>query len=357
VKRRGPDWKQLAAIGVASFALTLGLFALAWVIRRHSAWPTEKSDNLLLIGILILGLIPLALVLVYALLQRGGSLSFQGITIDLAATTSPAVDFRVDTNIGAPGQAVSDTSSMQILDALAKSAASDVVIVDLEDGKAWWETRLLVLAAGAVRTGRPRALVFVATTAEQTRTFLGWAPPKSVLDALLDQRNPRYATYLKTYGLALETAQTWEKEAEARTAPAPAPPESIPWNWGPWVLNVFGKPNAFVPEQLLALALSNLIEETWKAVPPPTDPDAPSTEKYPKAVTITIDTLNTQFADGLHRTAIEETGTSEEQVDAFLRDTGEIAPITRDGAYVRTATRSALMEGLVQQLLVSARAG
>ncbi len=42
----------------------------------------------------------------------------------------------------------------------------------------------------------------------------------------------------------------------------------------------------------------------------------------------------TQFADKLHRTAIEETGTGDEQVDAFLRDTGEFAAITYDGAYV-----------------------
>ena len=68
-------------------------------------------------GILILGLIPIALVLIYALLQRGGSLSFQGVKIDLAATTSPAVAFRIDTNIGVQGEAVSDSSSREILDA------------------------------------------------------------------------------------------------------------------------------------------------------------------------------------------------------------------------------------------------
>ena len=42
---------------------------------------------------------------------------------------------------------------------------------------------------------------------------------------------------------------------------------------------------------------------------------------------------------------------------AANRDTGEFAAITYDGAYVRLAVRSTVMEGLVQQLLVSARAG
>jgi len=87
----------------------------------------------------------------------------------------------------------------------------------------------------------------------------------------------------------------------------------------------------------------------------PTDPKASSAEKFPHAVTITEETLTTQFADRLHRTAIEETDTSAEQVDAFLVDAGEFVAITTNGAYVRMASRSALMEGLVQQLLVSAR--
>src|SRR5262245_29989343 len=153
---KGPDWKTLATIGALSGALILGLFVLAKWIRETSDWPTAESDNVLLIGILIVGLIPIALVLIDALIRRGGKLSFQGITIDLTAAASRAVDLRIDTNIGVEGQAVTDSSSMQILAALEKGSKTDIVVVDLQDGKAWWETRLLVLVAGAVRKGRPR---------------------------------------------------------------------------------------------------------------------------------------------------------------------------------------------------------
>jgi len=367
VAGRGPAWKQLAGIGALSGALILGLFLLAKWVRETSDWPTEKSDNLLLAGILVVGLIPIALLLIDALIRRGGSLSFQGITIDLAATTSPAVDFKIDTNIGVEGEPVSDSSSRRILDALRKSQTTDIVVLDLKDGKAWWETRLLILAAGAVRKGRPRSIVFVASTIGQNKTFLGWADPQALLDALFDRRNPRHVVYLKTYGLALETAAKWQ-EAIDKLGPhpppgaAPAPPPDLApvpasWNWQPWVLwDDKVQPNPFVAEQLLALALGNEIEETWRAVPPP-DPKASSAEKFPHAVTITEEALTTQFADRLHRTAIEETGTSAQQVDAFLADRGELVAITRNGSYVRMASRPALMEGLVQQLLVSTRGG
>jgi hypothetical protein len=368
VRSRGPGWKHLAGIGLLAGLLILGLFALASWVRATRDWPTERSDNLLLIGILIIGLIPLALVLIDALIQRGGSLSFQGITIDLAATTSPAVDFRIDTNIGVEGETVSDSSSRQILDALRKSATSDIAVLDLEDGKAWWETRLFILAAGAVRLGKPRAIVFGASTDRQAKTFLGWASPRSLLDALLDGRNPRHVTYLEIYGLALDAAEKWQREVDklgpnppagtAVAVPSDLPPVPQDWSWQSWVLvDDRGRPNPFIAEQFIALALGKEIEDKWRAVPPPTDPNASSAEKFPKAVTITEQALNTMFADKLHRSAIEETATSDAQVDAFLRDTGEFAAITRHGTYVRMASRTALMEGLVQQLLVSARRG
>src|SRR5262249_41806629 len=271
-------------------------------------------------------------VLIDALIRRGGKLSFQGITIDLAAAASRAVDLRIDTNIGVEGEAVTDSSSMQILAALEKASETDIVVVDLQDGKAWWETRLLVLVAGAVRKGRPRSVVFVASTTQQKRLFLGWAPPQSLLDALLDRRNPQYVTYLKTYALAQEANEKWQEEINKLGPHPPAgvgpsiPPNLTPvpanWKWGDWVAWDGSKAKPFAMEQFLALALGNEIEEKWKAIPYPTNPNASSVEKFPHAVMITEERLNAQFAHQLHRMAIEETDTSDQQVDAFLKDTG-----------------------------------
>jgi hypothetical protein len=64
---------------------------------------------------------------------------------------------------------VTDSATTQILDTLRQATGDYVVVVDLEDGKAWWETRLLVLLAGAVRLGKPDKIVFVSRDANIDR--------------------------------------------------------------------------------------------------------------------------------------------------------------------------------------------
>ena len=51
--------------------------------------------------------------------------------------------------------------------------ASEIAVIDLEDGQAWWETRLLVLLAGAVRLKKPDKIVFLGTDAEIVDCFQG----------------------------------------------------------------------------------------------------------------------------------------------------------------------------------------
>ena len=100
-------------------------------------------------------------------------------TITWAASTliSPcskekgAAGLQIASNIGVPGQPVTDSDTQQILDTLKQATASNVVVVDLEGGKAWWETRLLVLLAGAVRLGKPDKIVFLGKHANFDRQF------------------------------------------------------------------------------------------------------------------------------------------------------------------------------------------
>jgi hypothetical protein len=59
------------------------------------------------------------------------------------------------------GQLLDDSGTVQILETLRAAVRHQVAVVDLDDGTAWWETRLLVLCAGAARQGRPNAIVFL----------------------------------------------------------------------------------------------------------------------------------------------------------------------------------------------------
>jgi hypothetical protein len=353
VGRRG--WWRLAAAGSFSVAAVIGLFALARWARVSSDWPTAKSDNILLIGILVVGLIPMELLVIDALIRRGGKLSFQGIAIDLAVGP-PTVDLQIDTNIGLSGETVSDTASTQILDTLKRAANSDVVVVDLENGTAWWETRLFILAAGGARTGSPRAIVFVTAERGQSRAFLGWAAPASLIEALCEPSNPRHAIYRKARALALDAGEQWQKVIDS-TPPGgpltiPAGLTTSPWNLSGVAWN--GRPNPFATEQFLAMDLGQQIEDSWRAVPSPSG--ASPAERFPRAVMITEASVRSQFGRQLHRTAIEEDAAKADQAALFLAGSGQFVAITHDGSYVRLAPRSAVLEGLVQQLLVSSLA-
>ena len=62
----------------------------------------------------------------------------------------------------------------------------------------WWETRLLILSAGAVRIGRPRVIVFTAIREGKAGRFAGWALPVQLRDMLI--------TECPIYSKAFETA-------------------------------------------------------------------------------------------------------------------------------------------------------
>lgn len=70
-------------------------------------------------------------------------------------------DFDMPVNVGLPDFPLDSSRTHDILDALREAASCDVVIIDFKEGQAWWETRLLVLLAGAVRRKKPEKVVFV----------------------------------------------------------------------------------------------------------------------------------------------------------------------------------------------------
>jgi len=80
--------------------------------------------------------------------------------------------------------------------------------------KAWWETRLLVLLAGAVRH---KKIVFVGKDANMDRRFQGW----SYVDDLLPQLVTAHPQYARSLESAWAAARHWEL-VEPQDAPDPA---------------------------------------------------------------------------------------------------------------------------------------
>ena len=170
-----------------------------------------------LIGILLLSPMPVLLALL-DVVERGGVVEYGGVKIDFFHRREKAMlGIIIAPNIGLQRQPVTDNSTMQMLEALRQSTTCDVVIIDLEDGRALWESRLLVLLTGAIRIGKPDKIVFVAKDASVDRRFRGWSDPGELLPRILNSR-PQYGRSLQSWAASAQWNLVGPPDA---SAPAP----------------------------------------------------------------------------------------------------------------------------------------
>jgi hypothetical protein len=305
-----------------SIAMLVGLLFILLVLKRYDLWEiSQRSDTTVLIGVLLVSLLPVVLAVLDIIIERRGVIEAGGVRIDFSQGPQMGMSgFTVPPNIGVPGQAVADSGTNEILDALRQATTSESVIVDFEEGQAWWETRLLVLLAGAVRHNQPKIVVFVGTDGKTKKCFQGWASANELLPYLL-KAHPKYPV---SYYAALAAARQWELvEPQGPNSQPPLPEwmqqpknEPEPGNerrlaeshaWMAFDYNT-GLPNKFFAEQLLASELGEKVEQ----------------DEPPR--TISLVRLEELFRPVLHQEYIDESWPSERQRDAFFdRDTPYIA--------------------------------
>jgi hypothetical protein len=336
-------WPYKPRLTLAATAATLvGLLLATAVLRALTKWPSEKSETVVLIGVLLLSLLPIGLALLDFIIDRGGSIKYGGVEIDFARSKERGTaGITVASNIGVPGLPVSDSATTQILDTLKQATANDVVVVDLEDGKAWWETRLLVLLAGAVRLGKPDKIVFLGKHANIDRQFRGWSYTSELLPRLV-AAHPQYARSLES---ALAAARQWEL-VEPMDAPNPAdaavpPPVPPPWLSGrlatahTWMAfdPATGLPNKLFAEQILQSDLGQKLEM---------QPPGPRS--------IDLARLDDLFFPVLNRDSIDLGWPPARQLETFLNSQAAFIAATQQGTYSALVSRSALANEVLRSL-------
>lgn len=317
-------WDLRLALLLAPAILFGGLILLA-LVRGVLSWPDPDLSRWLAMALMLAAVLPLALAVLDRVARARGVVEVRGVKLDFTAAAAAATPTpRVETNIGVPGQPVGDSDTEQILDALERAVSSPAVVIDLEDGTQWWETRLLVLLAGAVRLGSPRAVVFVAREGGVPGRFAGWAPPEELLPLLL-RADDRYA---EAYDEASTTARRWEL-VESIGGGLPALPA---WIGGPAQAHLdmafdptTGLRRPFAAEQLLAALLGQTVEHAAR-------PEG-----------IRLSRLEELFRPALRRRAIDERGEEARWIDELLATTDEHVAVVRDGVYLRLVPR---LEGL-----------
>jgi len=330
-RRTGRLWPfgVIPALAAAGAVLVV-LLAIVVVLGVVAHWPDQRWQGWLMLGVVLLALAPLLLLILDRVAHTGGSVEFRGIKIAFAAEAAES-EITLPRNMGIPpGAPVADSGGFQLEAAMRETIGNDVLVVDLEEGSAWWETRLLTLCAGADRRGQVRAIVFVATDRRVARTFQGWASPGRLARAMLDA-SPELRRAADT---AAVTARRWHLAyppnppgtAQPNPAAALNPLPDPRGNNLQYVAFRGSERNAFADEQFLLTELAPL-------------------EEQPRPVTLVR--LNELFGPILHAATLDE----HDPDDAWLRTAmsmdDDYLAVTRGQVYVGLLSRSAVLARIV----------
>lgn len=325
---------------ITAAALLVGLLLLFGIFRTTAGWPSTPSENAVLFGFLIISLMPIALAFLDAVIERGAVVEYKGVKLDFSQGRElDSSGLTVPANIGVRGKPLSDSSTTEILDTLRRAAAQEIVVIDLEEGQAWWETRLLVLLFGAVRHGRPDKIIFVGTDARKEQQFQGWSYARDLLPRLANA-NPQFERSLHIARAAASQVALMEP-ASAPGAPTWKPPVGPFAQLHSWMENnpATGLPNEFFAEQALQSELGEKIEQLGGAH------------------SISLLRLEELFRPILNKDHIDLTWTADRQLDAFLESDAPFLAITRDAHYSALVSRLALLNQLLKPLLMRRQEG
>jgi hypothetical protein len=300
-----------------------------------------------LLGIVVLALVPVLLVVLGRVADRGGSVRFPG-GFGLAFAGAEVVQsqsgtVRISANLGAPpGVNVFDSGGGNLMAALGQAVSNPVAVVDLEDGGAWWETRLLILLSGGERLGSPRAVAFTALSGNRASRFMGWAPTTELLRCMLSTTAPDLARGLH---LARADALKWSLGtpdealslvklpwAQALSEAPPGSPNVTPKRHemtGETIYRAGGPPD-LVPEAMLLQHMAQL-------------------EGQPRRITVAR--LNELFEPVLRRESIAEEDDDSVKARKITETADDFLAITAAGRLVNLIPRAVAVNAILQSLL------
>jgi hypothetical protein len=319
--------------------LTLTLLILFAIARATIDWPTDAIQTPVLIGVAVVGLLPVLLALLDIIIQSGGAIEFKGIKIDFSKLAEIGVSaFTLPANIGIRGEPANDSNTANIIAVLRETTTCGTIIIDLEDGLAWWETRLLVLLNGASRIRKPDKVVFIGTESEKKECFYGWANPADLFPYM--ERMPLYKSFLQfASAVASEWALVEPSEPVGPLGGAPLPPAGLypppkASNYQWMATDHSGHRNQFLQEQILQYELGNKIEKTAEG-----------------SKSISHVRLEDLFGPALKKYNIDQDWSEEEQTRSFLSNDAPYIAITQGGKYISIVSRMAIYNEMMKSLV------
>jgi hypothetical protein len=338
--KREKLWPYKSQLAFVAVPLVWLAFVLVFVAGQHwGTWHGEMAAHTVIV-VAIISVLPLLLVVLDFLVLSGAVLDIKGVKLDFSKVQQQeragggAQGFELPENAGVAGAVVSDTSPMTIQQTLSIGSEHRIVVANIKSGKAWWVTRLLVLCAGAVRTGSPDIVVFLGKKENVLNYFLGFGRPADLLEAILGEQR-----YRERYDRAVLSTRQFLAYKEIKdmvpTPPLVAPPLAQRYVSQPDYLALGDE----VAEQILLDQLGNQFFDPNKVGSLEDEPDK-----------ITISRLNELFAPCLYQDCIDLDAKDEEQIKQLFAVKWEYVALTRKGVYSRLLRKRDGEELILRQL-------
>ena len=322
----------------ASFVWAIGsllamVLALA-LLRATLGWPSEGGQNVAFIGIAAFALLPILLAFADAHNERGKKAGIDLNLEGLERFANAAVETALPANLGVGGRIVERHETGLVLGALGTACGAEVVLVDLEAGQAWTETRFVGLVAAATRVGRPSRVVFLATQGGAPRRFVGWADPRDLLNATL-RVDPEYRV---AFHQAQAAARQWSLLEPAAQGKPMSDSEcratyvtgDVAQRYDFSELTVLDRSQEF-PDRFLAERI--MIGELGDRV------DRIAAPRY-----LTVTRVEELFRSVLYTDALDSAWDPERSTHAFEQANAAALAILENGVYTRLIDRSRLLE-------------
>ncbi|MFC5264305.1 hypothetical protein ACFPJ1_19525 [Kribbella qitaiheensis] len=330
------------ASSVLLFVVLVGGLAL---LRIRADWPDARWEGAFALAAVLVSLVPIGLLVLGRVAESQGSVSFRGFSVNFGtaaqavALTSSVIS--IPRNVS-EGTNIDDSGHSEVQSVLREASRAEVVVVDLEDGHAWWDSRLLLLCAGAELQGSPAAVVFVATIDDQRRRFIGWAHTSDVVVQVLKSDNE----LAFAYAVARTTIRRTELVFPGRGAPGQHPPM---------------QPGLNAPQPSYPVAQDHVLFQRRANLMLPLPPAAAFTRALARAVhdledarqvgDVTVVRLSALLAPVLHTERIEETASDDAWVNAVVNLDQDYLAVTTSGLYRGLAAQRDLLRALIKAIL------
>jgi hypothetical protein len=178
------EWQEvIVAVGI--FILAMLAFAF---LSSVAGWPNATSGWPVAVGVaLILALLRSIGPLIDLLRQSGAKLETPFLKLDLAGAAQvsviPGQPWVLSDDLIRRSPSIPDSSLGELERSVQNFASQPEIVLDLEDGGAWYTTRIFAVATTAAVIGSPQAIVLIGQRSTVPRQFGGWIKPQDVVTA------------------------------------------------------------------------------------------------------------------------------------------------------------------------------